>query len=78
MIAIRNFKFLGFALGKGKKGYFICAHRDYLKKEKAKLRELTSRSQGRNVRVVMHDVKVYNTPFNFSVISIKACKFLRL
>ena len=30
-----------------------------MKKAKQKLRELTSRSQGRNVRVVMHNVKVY-------------------
>lgn len=59
VVAIRNFKFLGFALGKGKKGYFIRAHRDSLRKAKARLRELTSRSQGRNVRLVMHNVKVY-------------------
>ncbi len=30
-----------------------------MKKAKAKLKELTSRSQGRNVRVVMQKVKVY-------------------
>jgi len=59
VMAIRNFKFLGFALGKGKNGYFIRAHKDSLKKAKAKLRDLTSRSQGRNVRMVMHKVKVY-------------------
>ena len=57
--AIRNFKFLGFALGRGKNGYYIRAHAESLKKAKAKLKELTSRSQGRNVRVVMHNVKVY-------------------
>lgn len=57
--AIRNFKFLGFALGRGKNGYYIRAHAKSLKKAKEKLRELTSRSQGRNVRRVMQKVKVY-------------------
>ena len=55
----RNFKFLGFALGKGKDGVFIRAHAKSLKKAKQKLKELTSRSQGRNVRVVMYKVKVF-------------------
>lgn len=59
VVAIRNFKFLGFALGRGKNGYYIRAHADSLRKAKAKLRELTSRSQGRNTRVVMQNVKVY-------------------
>ena len=59
VVAIRNFKFLGFALGRGKNGYFIRAHAKSLKKAKQKLKELTSRSQGRNVRVVMQNVKVY-------------------
>ena len=57
--AIRNFKFLGFALGKGKNGAFIRAHAKSLKKAKQKLKELTSRSQGRNVRKVMYNVKVF-------------------
>ena len=56
---IRNFKFLGFALGKGQKGVYIRVHAKSLKKAKTKLKELTSRSQGRNVRVVMQKVKVY-------------------
>ena len=55
----RNFKFLGFALGKGKDGVFIRAHAKSLKKAKQKLKELTSRSQGRNVRAVMDKVKVF-------------------
>ena len=44
VFAIRNFKFLGFALGKGKNGIYIRAHTKSLKKAKAKLKELTSRS----------------------------------
>ena len=59
--AIRNFKFLGFALGRGKNGYYIRVHAKSLKKAKQKLRELTSRSRGRNVRAVMYELKVYMT-----------------
>ena len=60
VFSIRNFKFLGFALGKGKDGVYIRVHAKSMKKAKAKLRELTSRSQGnKNVRKVMENVKVY-------------------
>ena len=59
VFSIRNFKFLGFALGKGRKGVYVRAHAKSLKKAKAKPKELTSRSQGRNVRVVMQKVKIY-------------------
>lgn len=55
----QKFKFLGFALGKNKTGVMIIAHKLVLKKAKAKLKELTARKQGRNVRVVMNKVKVY-------------------
>ena len=57
--SIRNFKFLGFAMGRRKGKISIRAHAKSLKKAKAKLKELTSRSQGRNVRKVMENVKVY-------------------
>lgn len=57
--SIRNFKFLGFALGKGRDGVYIRVHAKSLKKAKQKLKELTSRSQGRNVRVVMANIKKY-------------------
>ena len=59
VFSIRNFKFLGFALGKGRNGIYIRVHAKSLKKAKAKLKELTSRSQGRNVRVVMKKVETY-------------------
>ena len=61
VVAIRNFKFLGFAMGRGKDGYFIRTHAKSLKKAKQKLKELTSRSQGRNVRAVMMKVQIYMT-----------------
>ena len=57
--SIRNFKFLGFGLGKGRNGVYIRVHAKSLKKAKQKLKELTSRSQGRNVRKVMENVKVF-------------------
>ena len=56
---IRNFKFLGFALGKGKDGVYIRVHATAMKKAKAKLKERTSCSQGGTVRNVMENVKVY-------------------
>lgn len=59
VFSLRNFKFLGFALGKGRDGIYICAHAKSLKKAKANLKELTSRSQGRNVRVVMKNIEVF-------------------
>ena len=55
----QKFKFLGFTLGKNKTGVMIRVHRQSLKKAKAKLKELTARNHGRNVRVVMNKVKVY-------------------
>lgn len=61
VVAFQNFKFLGFAMGRGKDGYFIRAHAKSLKKAKQKLKELTSRSQGRNVRAVMKKVQIYMT-----------------
>lgn len=55
----RNFKFLGCCLGKNGRGIYIRVHRNSLQKAKQKLRELTSRSQGRNVRMVMAKVKEF-------------------
>ena len=72
--AIRNFKFLGFALGRDKNGYYIRVHAKSLKKAKQKLRELTSRSQGRNVRKVMGNLKTYMTGWlaYFGIASMKS------
>ena len=57
IFSTRNFKFLGFCLGKNGKGIFIRAHYKSLKKAKEKLKLLTKRNRGRNVRVVMQEVK---------------------
>lgn len=55
----KEFKFLGFTLGKNGVGIYIRAHGKSLAKAKRKLKELTRRNQGRNVRKVMEDVKAY-------------------
>jgi group II intron reverse transcriptase/maturase len=57
--ATKKFKFLGFAFGKDKDGLFIRVHQKSLSRAKKKLRELTKRNRGRNVRQVMAEVKRY-------------------
>ncbi|WP_068501386.1 group II intron reverse transcriptase/maturase [Paenibacillus kribbensis] len=59
VVAQKHFKFLGFALGKNGSGVYIRVHRQSLAKAKRKLKDLTSRSQGRNPRQVMENVKAY-------------------
>ncbi|MNW52433.1 Group II intron-encoded protein LtrA [compost metagenome] len=59
VVAQKHFKFLGFALGKNGSGVYIRVHRQSLVKAKRRLKELTSRSQGRNARQVMENVKAY-------------------
>lgn len=59
--ATKNFKFLGFAYGKGKDGLFIRAHPKALLKAKNRLRAITKRNRGVNVRKVMREIKVYMT-----------------
>lgn len=59
VFSIRNFKFLGFALGKGQDSVYIRVHAKSMKKAKQRLKELTSRRQGRNVRAVMKKVKEF-------------------
>ena len=59
VLSQRNFKFLGFCLGKNGTSIFIRAHRSSLVKAKRKLKELTRRNQGRKVRVVMRNVKTF-------------------
>lgn len=59
ILARNHFKFLGFCLGKNGSGVYIRAHRKSLVRVKRKLKELTRRNQGRNVRKVMENVKVF-------------------
>lgn len=55
----KKFKFLGYAMGKGKNGNYIRAHKKPLLKAKQRLKAKTRRNQGRNVTEVMKDIKVY-------------------
>ena len=55
----RKFKFLGLTLGKNGDGIFIRVHPASLRKCKRKLKKLTRRNRGRNVRLVMDEVKTY-------------------
>lgn len=59
VLAKKHFKFLGFCLGKNGKGVYTRAHRESLAKAKRKLKQLTRRNQGRNVRMVMENVKSF-------------------
>ena len=59
IFSTRNFKFLGFCLGKNGKGVFIRAHYKSLAKAKEMLKLLTKRNRGQNVRAVMREVKVF-------------------
>ena len=59
VFAVEEFKFLGFCIGKNGSDIYIRAHRKSLNKAKEKLKLLTKRNRGRNVRRVMQEVKVY-------------------
>jgi group II intron reverse transcriptase/maturase len=57
--AIRNFKYLGFCLGRNGKGIYIRVHTKSWKKAKDKLRQLTSRSRCGRIVGAMERIKVY-------------------
>ena len=59
VFAIRNFKYLGFCLGKNSKGIYIRIHAKSWKKAKDKLRKLTSRSRCGSIVKAMERIKVY-------------------
>ena len=59
VFAIRNFKFLGFALGRNGKGIFVRVHPKSWKKFKSKLRELSSRRSVQSIRPALEKIKVY-------------------
>lgn len=59
VFAIKRFKFLGFCLGKNGKGTYIRAHKKSLAKAKQKLRAITKRNRGRNVRTIMAEITQY-------------------
>ena len=71
--ARKDFKFLGFAFGKGKDGLFIRVHPKSLLKTKNKLREITKRNRGVSARQVMAEIKKYMTGWlnYYAIASIK-------
>ena len=59
VFAIRNFKYLGFCLGKNGKGIYIRVHAKSWAKAKDKLRKLTSRSRCGSIVKTMERIKGY-------------------
>ena len=59
VFAIRNFKYLGFCLGKNGKGIYIRVHAKAWKKARENLRRLTSRSKCGSIVKSMEKIKVY-------------------
>ena len=59
VFAIRNFKYLGFTLGKNGKGIYIRVHGKSWKKMKSKLKELISRRSVQSIRPSLEKIKVY-------------------
>ncbi|MBQ3465664.1 MAG: group II intron reverse transcriptase/maturase [Firmicutes bacterium] len=59
VFAIRNFKFLGFALGRNGSGVFIRVHPKSWEKMKAKLKDLSSRRHVQSVIPALYKIKVY-------------------
>lgn len=57
--AVRNFKFLGFALGKNRKGTYIRVHPESKKKAKRRLKDLASRKRVQNIHATLDKIKVY-------------------
>ena len=59
VFAIRNFKFLGFVLGRNGNGIYVRVHPKSWKKFKAKLKELSSRRSVQSIRPALEKIKVY-------------------
>ncbi|WP_333595544.1 group II intron reverse transcriptase/maturase [Anaerospora hongkongensis] len=59
VFAIRDFKFLGFALGRNGEGIFVRVHPKSWKKFKSKLKELSSRRSVQSIRPALEKIKVY-------------------
>ncbi|MBR3196162.1 MAG: group II intron reverse transcriptase/maturase, partial [Clostridia bacterium] len=59
VFAIRNFKFLGFALGKNGRGIYVRVHPKSMRKFKDQLREYSSRRRCQSIRPSLEKIKVY-------------------
>ena len=59
VFAIRNFKFLGFALGRNGSGIYVRVHSKSWKKFKSKLKTLSSRKTCQSIKPSLEKIKVY-------------------
>ena len=59
VFAIRNFKFLGFALGRNKSGIYVRVHAKSWEKFKSKLKEFSSRKHCQSIKPSLERIKVY-------------------
>ncbi len=59
VFAIRNFKFLGFALGRNGSGIYVRVHPKSWKKFKSRLKELSSRRSVQSIKPSLVRIKVY-------------------
>ena len=59
VFAIRNFKFLGFALGRNRSGIYVRVHAKSWEKFKSKLKELSSRKCCQSIKPSLERIKVY-------------------
>jgi group II intron reverse transcriptase/maturase len=59
VFSIRNFKFLGFALGRNGKGIYVRVHSKSWKKMKTRLKEFSSRRSVQSIRPSLKKIKVY-------------------
>ena len=59
VFAIRNFKFLGFALGRNGSGIYVRVHPKSWKKFKAKLKTLSSRKKCQSIKPSLEGIKIY-------------------
>ena len=59
VFAIRNFKFLGFALGRNGSGIYVRVHPKSWKKFKSKLKDLSSRKSVQSIKPSLVSIKVY-------------------
>lgn len=59
VFAIRNFKYLGFALGRNGRGIYVRVHPKSWKKFKSKLKILSSRKKCQSIKPSLEEIKVY-------------------
>lgn len=59
VFSIRNFKYLGFAMGKNKNGIYIRVHEKSKQKFKSNLRSLSSRRHAQSIKPALEEIKKY-------------------